>query len=397
MIDVNKEVAAITTEITAMRTYIHENPELSMQEFNTCALLEDYVKKNVKYDRLKRVGKTGLFFEIKGTKPGNGPTLVFRGDIDALPIQEDPKMSPCSKVPGVMHACGHDVHGSINVGAAKILSQHKDSFSGSLYFFIQPGEEVFQGAKLFLNDPEIDFAKIDAIAALHCSAELEAGTIGVRYGTILAASDVFTITVKGKGGHGAHCHTLRDPVVAACAIVNGLQTLVSRETNPANAVVVSVCKMHGGVVNNIVPDTMELAGTCRTLTVQDRDRVEESLKRVATSIAQAYRTEAEVEYIRGVPPFICEDEWVDRAIRAGEKVLGKENVKMLPFAAMGGEDFAFIKEKKPGVFVRLGSRTPGGPYGSAHSSTFYSDPACIPVGIKTIIGIIADYFNIPLA
>ena len=266
MIDVNKEVAAITEEITAMRTYIHENPELSMQEFNTCALLEDYVKKNVKYDRLKRVGKTGLFFEIKGTKPGNGPTLVFRGDIDALPIQEDPKMSPCSKVPGVMHACGHDVHGSINVGAAKILSQHKDSFSGSLYFFIQPGEEVFQGAKLFLNDPEIDFAKIDAIAALHCSAELEAGTIGVRYGTILAASDVFTITVKGKGGHGAHCHTLRDPVVAACAIVNGLQTLVPRETNPANAVVVSVCKMHGGVVNNIVPDTMELAGTCRTPT-----------------------------------------------------------------------------------------------------------------------------------
>ena len=179
-----------------------------MKEYNTCALLEDYIKKNIKYDRLKRVGETGLFFELKGTKPGEGHTIVFRGDIDALPIQEDPNMSPCSKVPGVMHACGHDVHGSINVGAAKILSEQKDRFSGSIYFFIQPGEEVFQGAKLFLNDPEIDFDKIDAVAALHCSAELDVGTIGVRYGAILASADEFTITVFGKGGHVRYCLNL---------------------------------------------------------------------------------------------------------------------------------------------------------------------------------------------
>ena len=146
MVDVRKKVAEITPEITRIREYIHENPELSMHEYNTCALLEDYVKKNVKYDRLKRVGETGLFFELKGTKPGNGPTIVFRGDIDALPIQEAENMSPRSKVPGVMHACGHDVHGTINVGAAKILSEMKDQFSGSIYFFIQPAEEILKGA-----------------------------------------------------------------------------------------------------------------------------------------------------------------------------------------------------------------------------------------------------------
>ena len=189
MVDVRKKVAEITPEITRIREYIHENPELSMQEYNTCALLEDYVKKNVQYDRLKRVGETGLFFELKGTKPGNGPTIVFRGDIDALPIQEAENMSPRSKVPGVMHACGHDVHGTINVGAAKILSEMKDQFSGSIYFFIQPAEEILKGAKLFLNDPEIDFDQIDAVAALHISAELDAGTIGVRYGAILASAD----------------------------------------------------------------------------------------------------------------------------------------------------------------------------------------------------------------
>lgn len=393
MIDIRKAVEEITPEITAMRNHIHEHPELSMKEYETCALLEDYVKKNVAYDRLKRVGETGLFFEIKGTKPGPGKTIVLRGDIDALPIQEAPSMSPCSKVPGVMHACGHDIHGTINVGAAKILSQCKDQFAGSIYFFIQPAEEILKGAQLFLNDPEIDFDKIDAVAALHCSPEIDAGTIGVRYGAILASADEFHITVKGVGGHGAHCHTVRDPVVAASAIVTGLQTLVSRETNPANAVVVSVCTIHGGVAHNIVPNQVEMSGTCRTLNAADRDRVEESVKRVAESIAAAYRVEAEVEYIRGVPPFVCEDEWVDRAIRAGEKMLGKENVVMMPYAAMGGEDFAFVKEKKPGVFIRLGSHTPGGAYGSAHSPTYYSDPRSIPTGMLTIIGLAADFLG----
>lgn len=393
MTNIRKKVEELTPEITALRNHIHENPELSMQEYNTCALLEDYVKKNIKYDFLKRVGETGLFFILKGTKPGDGPTIVFRGDIDALPIQEDENMNPRSKIPGVMHACGHDVHGSINMGAAKILSEMKDQFSGSIYFFIQPAEETLQGAKLFLQDSDIDFDKIDAVAALHISAEIDAGTIGVRYGAILASADEFKITVRGKGGHGAHCHTLRDPVVAASAIVMGLQTLVSRETNPADSVVVSVSTIHGGKAHNIVPDFVEMTGTCRTLKPEDRDRTEASLTRVAQSIAEAYRTTAEVEYIRGVPPFICEDEWVDRALRAGRKVLGEENTLIMPHAAMGAEDFAFVKEKKPGIFVRLGCRTPGGPYGSAHSSTFYCDPKCIPAGMLTILGLAADYLG----
>lgn len=269
----------------------------------------------------------------------------------------------------------------------------KDQFSGSIYFFIQPAEEILQGAQLFLHDPAIDFDKIDAVAALHVSAELDAGTIGVRYGAILASTDEIRIHINGKGGHGAHCHTLRDPIVAAAAVVNALQTLVSRETNPANAVVISICTMHAGKASNIVPDTVEMTGTVRTLNAADRERMEDSVKRVVNSVAEAYRCTADVDYIHGVPPFICEDEWVDRALRVGKKVLGEENTKIMPYAAMGGEDFAFIKEKKPGIFVRLGARTPGGPYGSAHSSTFYCDNACIPTGMLTIIGLAADYLG----
>ena len=392
MIDVRKAVEELTPEITVMRNHIHENPELSLK-YNTCAYLEDWVKKNVIYDRLSRVGETGLFFELKGTKPGKGKTIVFRGDIDALPIQEEPSNVPCSKVPGVMHACGHDVHGTINVGAAKILSRMKDQFAGSIYFFIQPAEEVLVGAKLFLNDPEIDFDKIDDVAALHVSAEIDAGTIGVRYGAILASADEFCIKVIGKGGHGAHCHTVKDPVVAASAIVMGLQTLVSRETNPANSVVVSTCMIHGGAAQNIIPDEVELRGTVRTLSHEDRARVEKSLFRVAEHVAEAYGCRAEVEYSHGVPPFVCEDEWVDRAVRVGKKMLGDENLIIMPHAAMGAEDFSFIKEKKPGIFIRLGARTPGGAYGSAHSSSFYCDPKALPTGMLTIIGLAADYFG----
>ena len=157
--------------------------------------------------------------------------------------------------------------------------------------------------------------------------------------------------------------------------------------------VISIYTIHAGNAHNIVPDTVEMTGTVRTLDPADRDRMEASVKRVAASVAEAYRCTADVEYLRGAPPFICEDEWVDRALRVGKKVLGEENTKIMPYAAMGAEDFAFIKEKKPGIFVRLGARTPGGPYGSAHSPTFYCDNACIPVGMLTIIGLAADYLG----
>lgn len=394
MINVKKLVLDLTPEITEMRNHIHEYPELGLQETNTCAYLESWIKQNVLYDKLQHVGSTGLFLEIKGTKPGRGKTILFRGDMDALPIQENLTNDPCSKISGVMHACGHDVHCTINVGAAKIISQMKNQFSGSVCFFFQPAEEILQGAKLFLEDPDIDFKQVDDVAALHVSAELEAGTIGVRYGAILASADEFKIRIIGKGGHGAHCHTVRDPIVAASALIMGLQTLVSRETNPADSVVVSVCMIHGGVASNIIPGEVEIRGTVRTLCHEDRTHAEESIKRMAKNISEAYRCSADVDYIHGVPPFVNEDEWVERVLRVGKKMLGENNTIIMPYAAMGGDDFALLKETKPGVFIRLGARTSGGPYGSAHSPSFYCDSKAIPTGMLTIVGLVADYFEI---
>ncbi|MEG1943045.1 MAG: M20 family metallopeptidase, partial [Angelakisella sp.] len=334
----------ITPQIETLCNYLHEHPELSLQEHNTCDLLEKYIRENVTYERMKRVGETGLFVEIKGTKEGAHKVIAFRGDIDALPIQEQEGAAHRSQVAGVMHACGHDVHATVNLGAAKLLSDCRDTFSGSVYFFFQPAEEVLKGARLFLADPDIDFSKIDAVAAVHSSPEIDAGTIGVRHGAILASADEMRITVHGKGGHGAHPHTVIDPIVAAASIIMNLQTLVSRETSAADSAVVSVCTINAGTAHNIVPGQVEMTGTVRTVNPATRDKLEASVKRLCKSIAEGLRATAEVEYIRGVPPLLCEDEWVDRAVRVGEKLLGKDGVSILPAPSMGGDDFAFLKE-----------------------------------------------------
>ena len=387
------QIEAITPSILALRHTIHEHPELGLQEYETCRLLETYVREHVVYERMHRVGETGLFIEIKGTKPGKGKILIIRGDIDALPITEDDKAPYHSQIPGVMHACGHDVHGSCVVGTARILSELRDAFSGSVYIFVQPAEEILAGAKLFLKDSSIDFSKVDGAFALHCSPEFEVGKIGTKYGGILASSDELDIIVTGKGGHGAHPNTVIDPIVVASAIVQNLQTIVSRETEPSDSVVVSLCSIHGGNAFNIVPSEVVLKGTVRTINPASRDSVEASIKRMVQSIAEAYRATATVTYTRGVPPMVNSTAWVDRVFRVGEILLGKDNVVHLDNPSMGGEDFAFVIEKVGGVFIRLGARTPGGPYGSIHSSGFYCDDRAIPTALLVASGLTLDFLG----
>ncbi|MEA4865263.1 MAG: M20 family metallopeptidase [Sphaerochaeta sp.] len=383
----------IAPSILELKHTIHEHPELGLQEHETCKLLESYVHEHVVYKRMHRVGETGLFIEIEGTKPGKGKTIIIRGDIDALPITENPKAPFCSKNEGVMHACGHDVHGSCVVGTARILSELRDTFAGSVYIFVQPAEEILAGAKLFLNDAAIDFSKVDGAFALHCSPEFEAGKIGTKYGGILASSDTLDIVVTGKGGHGAHPNTAIDPIVVASAIVQGLQTRVSRETDPADSVVVSLCSIHGGNAFNIIPSEVSLKGTVRTINPKTRDDVEASVKRIVKATAEAYMAKATVEYTRGVPPMVNSTEWVDRVFRVGEALLGKDQVVHLDAPSMGGEDFAFIIEKVGGVFIRLGARTPGGPYGSSHSSGFYCDDRAIPTALTVASGLALDFLR----
>lgn len=393
--DIREYVDRIEPEIYEIYKQIHQNPELSFQERQTSALVEKELREKTSVDRLIRVGDTGWLAEIKGTGTGPAKVIALRGDMDALPIQESEETpgEVHSKVPGVMHACGHDVHTSILLGAVRTLEHYRDQISGSVLFFFQPAEEVLGGARQFLASPDIDFSKIDGVAACHVSPEIDAGTIGISHGAILASADTIKLRVTGMGGHGAHPHTVIDPVTISAQIITALQTLVSRETPSNNAAVLSICTIHGGKVHNIVPESVEMTGTLRTLNPDDRQLLLKRIPELCENIAKAMRGVANVELELGPPPFISENEWVDRVVRCGTKLLGPENVIEMEAPSMGAEDFAFIKEKCPGVFVRLGARTPGGPYGSMHSPGFYTDRSSLAAGILTLAGIALDFFE----
>jgi len=393
MIDLHSILEEQYPEISQVCRTIHENPELSMQEYDTCALLEEKVRANVSFERIKRVGETGLFVEVKGSKPGPDRVICLRGDMDALPIQEAQHHEPRSKKDGVMHACGHDVHASALLGAACALSKCRDMFSGTVYFFFQPAEETLQGAKLFLNDPDIDFTNISGAVAVHVMHSLYAGKIGLKKGPMLAAADEIFVTVRGRSSHGATPENGVDAIVAQANIITALQTLVSRETSPLDNVVLTFGKIKGGTAHNIIASEVELHGTLRTITKEARARMHEAIERVCVNAAAAMGAEAEVRIITGTPPLICEDEWVDRAMRVAKAAVGEENVVMLEYPGMGGEDFAFIKDRCSGVFVRVGCRTVGGPFGQSHSPAFYCDPAALKNGIAMLCGIALDFFG----
>lgn len=390
---IHKLVASIEPEINAVREQIHENPELGLKEYQTSALIEKELREKTQVDRIEHIGETGLLAEIKGTKLGPAHCIALRGDMDALPVQEDAGHKLRSKIDGVMHACGHDVHTSILLGAVRVLEHYRDQIAGSVLFFFQPSEETLQGGKLFANSPKIDFTKIDGVAALHVTPDLCAGKIGVRYGAILGSSDELSITVKGKGGHGAHPDTVVDPILLSAQIVQALQMLVSRELAADQAGVVSICSIHGGKAFNIVPDAVELKGTIRALDPKVREHLLKRIPEICRGVAMAGRGDAEVHINLGPPPLISDRQWVDRVKRCGSRLLGEENVVELEYPSMGAEDFAFVMEKAPGVFVRFGARSESGPYGGLHSPLFYCDRKALTTGILTLAGVALDFFE----
>lgn len=392
--DLNELVKEIEPEIINIWQRIHQNPELSMKEYKTADLIENKLKEIEGIDSIKRVGETGILVELKGTKEGKKGVIALRGDMDALPIQENTGLSFSSQSPGVMHACGHDVHTSILYGAVKVLSKYKNHFAGSIIFIFQPAEETLEGSKMFIDKFELDFSKIDGIAAVHVSPEIYAGTIGIKNGPLLASADRIDIKVIGKQGHAAHPHTVVDPIVISSHIIVALQTLISREIAAYDSAVISFGKINGGSAHNIIPNTVTVEGTLRTISLETRKQLHDSIVRICKDISSSMRGSCEVEITEGPPPLICDSEWVDRARKVGERLLGTDQVINLQVPSMGAEDFAYMKELTPGIFIRLGARKPGGPYGSIHSPTYYTDEKALSTGILTMAGLALDFFDV---
>jgi amidohydrolase len=386
----------IHAELVEVWHHLHQNPELSFQEFKTADYIEKLLRESTGVDRIKRVGKTGLWAELKGTAPkqGEGPVIALRGDMDALPIQEESGVPFQSLVPGVMHACGHDVHTASLLGAVRVLERCRDKIPGSVWFFFQPAEEIAQGARLFLTDPEIDFSKLRAIAGIHVYGYLEAGKVMLKEGAFMAAGAGISFTITGRGGHSSSPHKTRDPVTAAGALIMELQTVISRELNPTDTGVLSLCMLQGGTKINIIPNEVSLAGTLRSLSRETQAFLIDAIRRVCKGLSMSMGVSIEMKLDEMQPALINDAGCVKIAEAALNRNIGRENVVFADTANMGGEDFAFYLEKVPGVFMFIGSKSKDAGEVGWHTDTFYTDEEALRTGVIALSGFALEFFGI---
>ena len=337
----------------ALRRELHANPELSGKETETSALIRRELGK-MGITEADLGLPTGVVADIAGGKEGEGKVIAIRADIDALPVKEQTGLPFASRNDGASHACGHDLHTAALLLAAKYLSENRDAFSGRVRLMFQPAEEIGNGAKLLISRGVLE-PHTDYVLGVHTWPDTPAGKVGVRFGTSHASSDTVRIVVRGKGGHGAHPYRCVDPVVTAGYLLTQLQSIVSRELSINEGGVLTFGLIRGGTAPNVIPDSVELEGTLRTLTAAQRKHMQESIRRVAESCCQAMRAEAEVTISEGMPPLENVTEVIGAVRDAAAKVLGADNVVELKAASPGSDDFAFYLEKVPGALFRMGT------------------------------------------
>jgi hippurate hydrolase len=366
-------------ELVHIRRDIHANPELGFEEKRTSQLVADKLAEyGVEVHR--GLAKTGVVGVIKGRKTSSGRAIGLRADMDCLPMHETGEVAHKSKVAGRMHACGHDGHTTMLLGAARYLAQTRN-FDGTVNLIFQPAEEGGAGGKVMVDEGLFTRFPMDEVYALHNWPGMPAGQIAVRPGPMMAATDEIKLKVRGRGGHAALPHLAVDPVVITAHIITALQTIASRNAKPVDALVVSLCSMQTSQVGafNVIPAHVELIGTVRTFTPEMRELAERRIKEIATAVAQGLGGSAEVEYRRGYPSTVNTEKEARFAARVGEKVFGKGNVVTDGEPTMGGEDFSFMLQAKPGAYVFLGQ---GGPQGGCflHNPGYDFNDEVIPLG-----------------
>ncbi|USK49696.1 M20 family metallopeptidase [Bacillus sp. CMF12] len=342
----------IYPEMVSFRRDLHMYPELSHQEVNTPEKVAGFLE-NLGLEVRRNVGGRGVTGLLKGEKPGK--TVALRADFDALPIQEENEVEYKSLIPGVMHACGHDIHTAALLGVAKILSEVKDQLEGNVLFIHQFAEEVIPGgAKSMIEDGCLDGA--DVIYGAHVWSTNPTGTVGVREGDAMAAGDTFEINIFGKGGHAATPHLTVDPIAAGSQLISNLQQVVARKVDPVKTAVVSVAAFNSGTGFNVIPDKARITGTVRTFDEDVRSMIESLIGEIAHSTCKAIGATAKYEYVRGYPAVKNHPGETKRIERLAGKLVGEENVIHMP-AQMGMEDFAYYLQKVPGTFFFVGGNS----------------------------------------
>ena len=398
------EVAAIESKVIEWRRHFHQNPELSNREFKTAEKIAEHLR-SLGLEVQTGIAHTGVVGILKGRKPGK--VLALRADIDALPVPERADLPFKSTATGefrgeevpVMHACGHDTHIAILMGVAEILSKNKNKIKGTIKFIFQPAEEGAPpgeegGAKLMVEEGVLKNPDVDAIFGLHIGSGQPINTIGYKPGGAMAAVNSFEINVKGKQTHGSMPWGGIDPIMVSAKIIDGLQTLVSREMPlTQEAVVLSIGKISSGVRSNIIPESAQMIGTLRTLDEGMQKHIHKRMREMVADIAKAYRAEATIDIDEGYPITFNDHELTAQMLPSIQKAAGTENVHLMK-AITGAEDFSFFQKEVPGFYFFLGGMTPGNtePF-PHHTPDFYIDEGGLLLGVKSFIQMSIDYLN----
>ena len=374
---IKEESKSISDWIVKIRRELHEHPELMYEEFRTSELIRRELDKlDIQYKH--PIAETGVLASIGN---GNGPCVALRADMDALPIHEETDVPFKSKIDGKMHACGHDCHVSMLLGAAKLLKNKESEINGTIKLLFQPAEEGGAGGKLMREEGALENPEVERIFGLHVWPQMPSGQIGSREGTFLAATSSLSLTVKGVGGHAAVPQLTKDPVLTSARIITNLQSIISRELDPMESGVVSITVVNGGNASNVIPSEVKVKGTLRSLTMNGLKELQKRVKEIAEGIAQTHGCEAIVEYVgNDYPPTVNDSEMWKFAKNVGIELLGDDNVSDLD-AVMGGEDFAYYTEKVKGCFVVLGMNNPDidATY-SVHHPMFKADEDALHIG-----------------
>lgn len=371
---------SLAPRLVEIRRHIHANPELSGQEYQTAAYIAG-VLSSCGLSVQEAVGKTGVKGELAG-KGSDRRILAIRADMDALPIQERTDLDFASRKPGIMHACGHDVHATVGLGVAMVLSRLSEPLQGKIRFLFQPAEEIAQGANWMIREGVM--RDVSAVLGLHVFPSIPARSIGVRYGALTAAADDLEIFIQGESGHGARPHEAIDAIWIASQVITTLQQAISRTQNPLRPIVLTIGQISGGRAPNVIADQVRMAGTVRSLHPETHAHLPEWIESLVTNVCSTYNAKCQVKYRRGVPS-VQNDQFLTRLVEeAGLEAWGRDRVLILSEPSMGAEDFSLYLQQAPGTMFRLGVGSPNLLNPPLHHPEFLVDESAILTGVITL-------------
>jgi amidohydrolase len=384
--EIDAAVERITPGLIGLRRKLHQHPELAFEEHVTAGVIADYLGKAGIETRTGIAG-TGVVGLLEGASGGR--RIGLRADIDALPITEQSGVAFASQVPGRMHACGHDAHTAIALGVAHVLSGMRGKFTGGVKLIFQPAEETLAGAATMIAAGVLDDPPMDCILGFHNSPQLQAGLVGYHAKAVMASSDAFDITLKGKAGHAAHPHNGIDALIGAAQLITALQTVISREIAPAIPAVLTIGQIEGGTARNVIAERAVLRGTARTLDAGAARQVEASVRRIVGGICASLRLEHEIMWKRQTPVLENDAKILAGVLASARDVLGHEHVIDMGAASMGSEDFAWFAERIPAAHLRIGSRIDGLDT-AIHRANYDCNELAIPLAVRTLTRAVVD-------